>query len=363
MGRTNRILFFEDDSVIRDQLEIEVKKKAPNIDLIMADSDLVLELIKDRGGLAIEDTVALNISDKFNGSQIDLIVADHDLSKLDSKLSESIITAAAHQLAIPVCRYHRRASSSTKTVSNWDLNSKVFAVDVELGDEFADSLLDVMEGFKEIKEKYSAMNTSLRMKGPAAILANILEADGQIPHLSLYTSGVAFFNDPFIVSKNIEKSKLGNELERRIPYVLGYWLLNVVLKFPGIILNKVAAASYLDLSFNDFSKTDLNGNFSEARYAGPFSHSKDYWWRAKLDDLLGDNEIDDFLKEKGYNEIFSHSKCSVNDKLQAGYYDIFSDKQISLEESVGQLSWVPEGADLARAEKEKYEELAPILNL
>ncbi len=362
MDKINRILFFEDDEQRRNKLAEAIKSDYPDIDLILVDKELVNILVnKD---IAIEDAVAKSIKEKFDTKQIDLIVADHDLSKLDSKLSESVITAAAHQLAIPVCRYHRRIASAA-SVTNWDLNSKVFAIDVDTKINFPENIIDMLKGFKKVQEKYSKIGNEIRKKGPASVLAHILEAPGQVTHLSLYTSGVSFFNDPFIV-RNMPKDSLQEELERRIPYVLSYWLLNVILRFPGIILNETAAASYLDIDIIDFRNEQLSQYFEEAKYTGPFSGSQNYWWRAKLDDLLDENDIDsylDYLDYRGYKEKFNPSMCSIDNKLPAGFYDIFNDKQISFQASIGNLSWIPEGADLTRAEKEKYEELAPILNL
>ena len=103
--------------------------------------------------------------------------------------------------------------------------------------------------------------------------------------------------------------------------------------------------------------------FDNARYSGPFSDASPYWWRSIFDDEVLDIGLDEYLSGMGYTGEVSSSVCSVSQNSPAGYYDIFTNKPISFSESVGNLSWVPKGADLTRARTDKYDELAPILNL
>lgn len=364
MAQTNNIILFEDNLDNQAEIHKGLSELRKEINLILVDKEKASILIPPDIDDASEDVLVSNLSTLCKTDEIGLIVVDHDLSQLKSSLSESIVTAAAHELAIPVCRYHRRSSAAPKQASNWELNSNIFAIDVDFNGALPRTLLDALDGFKELQTRYENLDPKIRSNGPAVVLATILDKPGLATHFSLYTSGISFLNDPLIVSQHQDDKTARKEmLAKRIPYVLGYWLYNSILKFPGIILNEEAAASYLDIATNDFLLPDVAAFFQDARYRGPFSNSGTYWWRAILDDMLDDEDAHEYLKNHECPATVNRSKCSRSGATPAGYYDLFTKKPISKDASVGSLSWIPQGADLARVDKERYEELAPILNL
>ncbi len=380
------ILLIEDQQKmrkrIRDQIN-EAKKNAAglSVGLSVIDQENVSRLVVDK---STSNEMALAEGIRANFPNVALIIVDHDLSNLmNPAVSESSITAAAHTLAIPVCRYHRQPSDSSLRIDAlWELNARVYSIDLKAPSEaeneslrFGMEALDILEGFRQIASSYQTLEDPVRKKGAPAVLSHILGKPALEDFFAAYSEGIPFLNDMLIVRKLMEdRSQEGeeqvseqarNDLKRRIPYMLGYWLHNFILRFPGLILNEIAAASYLDIDTKDFKKDEVLRCFDEARYEGPFSKSHRYWWRPLLDDLLIEHGgRDEILKAKGIDaESVAHAKSHVSGESPAGYYDIFSDQPISKEDSIGSLSWIPSGADLARVAREKYEEIAPILGI
>lgn len=379
MEKTSHILLIEDRDNIRDSIVDQITSCANSsapITIHTITQDNVNSLIPETS-TSNEATIVKSIHDIY--PPLSLVVVDHDLSNLKASISESSITAAAHTLAIPVCRYHRKtASNSTYLDTLWELNSKIYSIDIDAPDiasgnlNFAHKILNILDGFQGLSNGYKTVPHEIKLKGAPAVLAHILEKPQLSDYFAAYSDGVGFLNDVIIVrqqqiincSDDITQQKIN--LQKRIPYILGYWLFNSILRFPGLILNNIAASSYLDIDIEDFNKDDIKDCFKSSRYQGPFSKYCDYWWRPMLDDMLieyGDrNEI---LKEYAAIDPNSikQSISHVSGESPAGYYDIFSNKPISKDDSVGNLSWIPPGADLARVDKELYEEIAPILGI
>ena len=66
------------------------------------------------------------------------------------------------------------------------------------------------------------------------------------------------------------------ELRQRLPSLFGYWLVDSILRFPGLLLNAVASASYLDISVQAF-EGDVRNAFKSALYRGPFNDTRDHF--------------------------------------------------------------------------------------
>ena len=131
-------------------------------------------------------------------------------------------------------------------------------------------------------------------------------------------------------------------------------------------MNEVAAASYLNIDPIVFSKPEIQAHFKAAIYSGPFSSEADpFWWRSDIDNFLvktGAKNGNEYLAKKTGKKIPICS-CSVNKKREAGYYCMMTRKPISYEESRGNISWFPQGASLARVNKDIFDELAPWIGL
>jgi hypothetical protein len=164
----------------------------------------------------------------------------------------------------------------------------------------------------------------------------------------------------------VGKTKV-SEFKRRLPCLFGYWLYDSILRFPGLLVNSTAAASYLDIDVANFQKDEqVRGLFKSALYRGPFAREEDpFWWRGMLDDLLlqgGCTNGRSYVKAK-LNRNVESCHCSVDKKLKAGYYCVASKQPVSLDNSRGNISWFPPGADLARIRNDIFDEMGPWLGL
>jgi hypothetical protein len=153
------------------------------------------------------------------------------------------------------------------------------------------------------------------------------------------------------------------EFQKRLPSVLGYWLYDSILRFPGLLLNAVATASYLDIAEAQFRNPSVQKLFKPALYRGPFEdHSEPHWWRKTVDEIVGKAKSgNEFLAQKLHKPV-PHCLDSQTGK-RAGYYCMVKRVPVSKDNSVGNISWFPPGADLARVRKDMYEQLGPWLGL
>lgn len=301
-------------------------------------------------------------------SDIAVVVADHDLSAINTvRISESAITDACKQASIPVCTYHRKPKLVTEAQYLKQIVSQTrsfsIAIDISNMEQAAREIISVADGFDRLINSYSEVAQDSRNKGPAAILAQILGKPGLTNYFSRYASGPTLASDLIeYISPSANAMENKTAIERRVPFILGCWLYNYILPFPGILPNEVASASYVNLSLEDFSKN--KDKFDNARYSGPFGDVKNYWWRSDLDRVLIASDCEDgvaYLNKQGITA--TPSICVVKQESPAGYYCLIKKAAISLNASKGRLSWIPEGADLCRIDTDTYDSIAPIMGL
>lgn len=316
---------------------------------------------------AADEDVWKRVLEKLN---VDMVVVDHDLSGLDVRISESAITNACKQLAIPVCNYHRKPTNNdSQNLKDRVNQARSFSIEIEIdGDnqyrECAKEIINVYQGFMFLKNRISSLDIETLSGGPAKIISVVLQKPELEAIFARYASSSTLATD--IIQYDDEETpddEIPLVLKERIPFVLGCWLYNYILPFPGILLNSIAAASYVNLDPQQFIEFAVE--FENAKYNGPFSTHSYYWWRYDLDQILFDANVEDaveYLTMKNKKNIMP-CKCSVNNDSNAGYYCIVKRQPISYEESVGHLSWIPEGSDLCRINKKIYRRLAPMMGL
>ncbi|MEW8333954.1 MAG: hypothetical protein AB2692_23700, partial [Candidatus Thiodiazotropha sp.] len=108
-----------------------------------------------------------------------------------------------------------------------------------------------------------------------------------------------------------------------------------------------------------FNQDEVKGCFQDAIYTGPFDGVDNFWWRVRLDQILDGLDGPEYVESIAEITV-SECKCSVTGTSPAGYYDIITKQPISYNESVGDMQWIPPGADLTRINKQTYEEEAPL---
>jgi hypothetical protein len=228
--------------------------------------------------------------------------------------------------------------------------------------EFAKKVVAVGNGFAEITKKLSDITQSVERKSPGRILANVLGKPEYAEKISLFASGD---QNRLGALAAVRENKDRVDRNRRLACVLGYWLWDSVLRFPGVVLNEVAASSYLNISLDDFRQNgQIRQLFDGAIYAGPFAAAKPtLWWRGILDDMVAEAEVADgraYATMKLGTEV-ARSECCEDASKSAGYYCFLSERPVSLENSKAGLPWFPRGADLARVCKTRYAEDEPWL--
>lgn len=288
-----------------------------------------------------------------------LIVADRDLSKTRdyTGLSESAVRRAADDLLIPECSYSRNAEDTPLTAAAQ--REACITVPATADETCAVKVVAVAKGFQDIFGKLPPQLAAEGRKSPGKTLAGVLGKPEYADKIALYASGDQNRLADVVSLKGAD----ANKLQQSLKCLLGYWLWDSVLRFPGVVVNQVAAASYLNIHKDDFSGDVLN-LFSEAKYAGPFADAKEpLWWRGMLDDSLSIKECVDgrALILKQMSREVRPSACCENAQQPAGFYCMLTGQAVSFENSRGGLPWFPRGADLARVSKSAYEQLGPWL--
>lgn len=289
-----------------------------------------------------------------------LVVADRDLSKSKDShfggLSVNAVAAAAQRLAIPICSYARQPEPEDyEWRGRWEEGHIVLHFSDGL-DELARRAALAAKGFADITARLPKVTGDEKNNSVAKILAVLLGKPEFTEKIALYSVG-----DQNRLSEILAKAK---PKPQALSHFLGYWLWDSLLRYPGLFVNEIAAASYLNIDATAFGRPAVRKLFDRALYEGPFADPKHpQWWRGVLDDIVSHNNCTDGLElvKKKIDPAIGRSKCCVDPKKQAGYYCIISRKAVSLENSQGGLSWFPRGADLTRISNPKFDEYGPWL--
>lgn len=314
-------------------------------------------------------------SDKIDANTI-LVATDYDLSKGLTGLFGLTIVGWCQKQAIPVGDFSRGNTSALPK------DPELFELRIPSDDKGgAQYIASIFNGFQSIRTKIET-NTQLIKSNfsPATILANLLERPHLDSQFALYMSRLGSANLELIqrIHRPDDPVKMQTELIKVLTYILGHVLINAILKFPGPILSSRALCAYCGTTEEETS--ELHAFFKEASYTGPFGESANYYWREDVDvliDLHGERFTDRNFDDFGdYNRavceaIIGHPlaihKCKrkgCNGK-KGGFLCPFTHKTICQRAdcSVSSSSWIPQGADLSRVEREFYDEWAPLLGL
>ena len=223
----------------------------------------------------------------------------------------------------------------------------------------------IVIGFREVRKRVPAIRqhrNGLSLRSPAEIMAAILKRPQAADRIVMYGAGDQSLISTILPDIMDSSLKMKHHLKRQLPVFFGYWLYSSILRFPGLLVNQVAAASYLNIAQDVFIRDEAIMNlFRAALYDGPFSDSADpLWWRGTLDDILADNNCPDgrFLVQKKLKRKVEFCRCSLNKKDRAGCYCMITKSPVNRENSRGNISFFPAGADLARVRKDIFDERA-----
>lgn len=282
-----------------------------------------------------------------------LVILDDDLSEYNYHVSKAEVMDCSYELGIPYCVYSREFDENkVAELTSW----KQCQVTLESTHEAPDVCLNVLRGFRRVQDSFGVKNS--KKKSFKQLMVDLLGApEASKVHVSQYGWGQV----------NLLASFAGKHDEAVRSNLIAYWIHNVLLRFPGVLLDEAAAASYLDIRQEQFSSNKIKKYFENARYTGPFSEMKDYWWTAELDRILSEKcEMDgripsgrEYLRLKGLKMEVKRSRCVDGKHDGAGYYCILTNNPVCANDSVAPTGWLPLGADRSRICNTKYEELKP----
>ena len=297
---------------------------------------------------------------------VDLIACDKELGSYSNYqgLSATQISHVASEKGVPFCQYSRKANQGFQEMANFrrlkDWDSEGITLDGLDPNSWVSQIASLSKGFGLIRRKYKKVSDE--HKTPAAVLSAILDHPESESRIALYGSGDQGLLKEILVYYNRDKVDMG-ALHQRMPRVLGKWLYLSILRFPGILVNEVAAASYLNIDCKDFTKPKIQALFSKAMYAGPFAELGPWWWRYMLDALLESRSCEDGRGFAGKQKVKVQACLDPDSGKRAGYYCMLTKKPVSEENSRGGISWFPSGADLARIRKDKFEEITALVGM
>ncbi|UVK87450.1 hypothetical protein LOY52_21710 [Pseudomonas sp. B21-051] len=347
------ILIFEDTIDNASSLERNLAK-------LSADFDVQIFSAKDND--SSESFVERLTLELNHYHEILLIVSDMDLSKTDKfkGLTDAVIFRVAHELGLPTAYYSTALSGSEGRRLDQAGDGRILLGSTDY-EQIAQRISVLANGFQSINalmEEIAANPVDKRPQSPADLIAQLIGRKETADRINLYLSG-----DQRIAAEILSSPKDGRI--KRHATIFGTWIYDSLMRYPGVFLNCVSAASYLNISVDDFNREDVRAVFEKCKYFGPFAdeHSPLYW-RDEIDRLLANSNVDsglELVEIHGLN--VSPCMCSVDQSLEAGYYCMVTEMPVSFERSVGNISTFPPGADLARLAEPVYDELSPWLSV
>ena len=345
---TERVLLFEDDTEAYEKLSASL---SPRLKLF----DAILERYSGATGNRADTSVEHAITRPPTAS---LIVLDWDLSRYpDAGISRQLVRGVAEEQYVPVCTYTSPTGDhgQLQRLKKWQ--DSVIALD-STGDYegIAEVCAAIARGFVTLERSRTSTDGREKLsRWITTVLGAPETAEAQVAEYAMSN-----------LQRLLQVTEVKKEQRLRlITTVVGYWIYNQLLQFPGVLVNAIAAASYLDIADHEFERTDVRAVFEGAKYTGPFAAVDDYWWLAALDDisakamraedtsLLSGGQV----AARALNRKVEGARCCRGHE-GAGYYCLITKAAVCDAHSVRPGSWLPIGADRSRIETTKYDELS-----
>jgi len=347
-----RVLLFEDDTDAFTKLSASLSPLLARVDAIL---DRYVGEADGRADEAVEAAIT-------KAPAASVIVLDWDLSKYQrSAISRQLVRGAAEELYVPVCTYTSPTGDHGALQQLMKWQDSVIALDSSDDyDGIAHRCAAIASGFLQLER---SRPSGAHAKGKLSrwivdVLSAPAAAQSQVAEYAIANL------QQLLQVADVKSAERG----RLVTTVVGYWIHNQLLQFPGVLVNATAAASYLDIAVSEFEAAEVRKVFDSARYSGPFADVADYWWLAGLDDvsaramraedtaLLTGREAAERALARGIGRV----RCYAGHE-GAGYYCLITKAPVCEEHSVRPGTWLPIGADRSRIEKNKHEELSPWL--
>lgn len=300
------------------------------------------------------------------------VVTDYDLTTKGALgLYGSTVVDQCQLRALPVGDYSRGNASRLPKEPN------LFEIRVQPVHSYeasAQFIAAAYRGFESIRETVSHLNPMPR--SPAAGIAAILGRPNDQSQFALYGTRYPVVNSGLMDRISPTEGANSQEAMRRLfGYVAGHVLINLVLRYPGLLTNREGLAAYCGIG--SAALDQVIPLFDDCRYTGPFSGIDEFFWldevQKKIENLepaeVGEQstigESNRSTLEKHLKNQLARHDCARCEGQNGGFYCPFTRRAVCLRPdcSVGSNGWIPSGARLCRVEKEYFEEWSPLLGL
>jgi hypothetical protein len=255
----------------------------------------------------------------------------------------------------------------------------LFELRVPPNDEEASVFIaSTFRGFEAIRTAIEEQPRILSEKRSlSAVLAALVGREHLDSQFSLFMSRLGASNSALLQNlRDLSATETPEDEDktRLLTYMLGHVLLNAILKFPGPILGDGPLCAYLATTSDEADA--ISPLFERARYNGPFGTSSRWYWKEDvdlvIDELAGPIAAEEFgsfaelnrrAVEVALGRRLRDHDCYRCGGTNGGFWCPFTQRPVCLRAdcSVPASSWVPQGAHLARVERDFYEEWAPLL--
>lgn len=356
------VLLIEDETDFIERVRVGASR-VPGTKIV-APEEVALDAAFDQSG-PIEDQLLTRLDRICSEDSIDIVLLDTDLSRVKNGITQSSCREVFQELGIPVCRYSKKHSATPTSellllsTQSREGSSAVWVKTAVAQDPEAQLLpwlAHIYDGFAKLRqalERDSSWKSGRR--GPAGILAGILGSPSSSADFQGYTAQNLFF-----FGGDSGKSK-ASTTPQQLSTRLGYWLVNYILQFPGPILNRPAAAAFLNVTLASFDKEEVQQLVASAQYNGPFSETQQLYWRESIgkiiDDAGGDIATHDALAGHQLERVDTENPGS------SAFLCVLTQEPIAANDAAPTPDWVPSGAQLARIKNSIYDQLGPLLNI
>lgn len=356
----SQILLFDD----REENRSAIHKRLSKLVADQAQTELFNGGAGPEEGVTYEQHIERQLRDGHTVNPIGLIACDKELGMYESfpGLSANAISIVARNLGIPFCQYSQHPKANQREIARFEALKQWDSEEITLigtnSEEWAEEIAKLWAGFESVRSKYAAIAND--KPKPAAALAEIMGRKDAETRISLYGSGdQSIMTEVFAF---LDKSD-PNSMNERMPRVLGTWLQLSILRFPGLLVNETAAASYLNVAMDDFAKPGIQEHFKDAVYSGPFSELLQWWWRDDLERLLLEGNAQDGKEFLNAQDAEVEPCLDEQTGERAGFYCMITQVPVSRANSKGNINWFPSGADLSRIRSDEFEEITSLVSM
>lgn len=355
----SRILLFDDDDSHRNEICQELSKLIGDQAQIEP-FDGKPEPVE---GFTYERHIERQLRGDHEVDPIGLIACDKELGLYSSYpgLSANAISVVARNLGVPFCQYSQNPNANRRELARFDELRRWDCEEITLAGnsirEWASDIAKLWNGFESITSRYQ--DRAINKLKPAAALAAIMGRKDAESRISLYGSGdQSIMTEVFALVDESDPRGI-----KRMPRILGTWLQLSILRFPGLLVNETAAASYLNIATKDFDKPEIQEYFKDAVYCGPFSELLKWWWRDDLDSILLEGNAEDGKQFVDAQRARVEPCLDEQAGDRAGFYCMITQLPVSRANSKGNINWFPSGADLSRIRSDEFEQITSLVSM